>query len=46
MITRGIRKPEVCMATRRMLGSFRDDPATRREFPAVIDGPRDGSDDV
>ncbi len=43
MTTRGIRKPGVSMVTSRMLGSFRDDPATRREFLAMIEGPRSGS---
>ncbi len=32
MTTRGIRKPGVSLVTSRMLGSFRDDPTTRREF--------------
>ncbi len=36
MTTRGIRKPGVSMVTSRMLGSFRDNPATRREFLAMI----------
>ncbi len=36
MTTRGIRKPGVSMVTSRMLGSFRDDPATRREFVSMI----------
>ncbi len=40
MTTRGIRKPGVSMMTSRMLGSFRDDPATRREFLAMIESPR------
>ena len=40
MTTRGIRKPGVSMVTSRMLGSFRDDPATRREFLAMIASPR------
>ena len=40
MTTRGIRKPGVSMVTSRMLGSFRDDPATRREFLAMIGSPR------
>ena len=40
MTTRGIRKPGVSMATSRMLGSFREDPATRREFLAMIESPR------
>ncbi|MCG8548109.1 MAG: GTP cyclohydrolase I, partial [Alphaproteobacteria bacterium] len=43
MTTRGIRKPGVSMVTSRMLGSFRDDPATRREFLAMIGNPRSGS---
>ncbi len=43
MTTRGIRKPGVSMVTSRMLGSFLDDPATRREFLAMIEGPRSGS---
>ena len=36
MTTRGIHKPGVEMVTSRMLGSFRDDPSTRREFLAMI----------
>ena len=40
MTTRGIRKPGVSMVTGRMLGSFRDDPATRREFLDMIGGPK------
>ena len=36
MTTRGIRKTGVEMVTSRMLGSFRDDSATRREFLAMI----------
>ena len=43
MTTRGIRKPGVSMVTSRMLGSFRDDPATRQEFLAMIGSPRSGS---
>ena len=43
MTTRGIHKPGVSMVTSRMLGSFRDDPATRREFLAMIGSPRSGS---
>ncbi len=43
MTTRGIRKPGVSMVTSRMLGSFRHDPATRREFLAMIESPRSGS---
>jgi GTP cyclohydrolase I len=40
MTTRGIHKPGVTMVTSRMLGAFRDDPATRREFLAMIGGHR------
>lgn len=40
MTTRGIRKPGVSMVTSRMVGRFRDDPGTRREFYAMIDRPR------
>jgi len=36
MTTRGVNKPGVTMVTSRMLGAFRDDPATRREFLAMI----------
>jgi len=39
MTTRGIRKPGVTMVTSRMLGSFRTDPSTRREFLAMIGNP-------
>jgi GTP cyclohydrolase I len=39
MTTRGIRKPGVTMVTSRMLGEFRDNPATRREFMALINTP-------
>ena len=38
MTTRGIRKPGVSMVTSRLLGSFREDPTTRREFFAMIGG--------
>lgn len=36
MTTRGIRKPGVSMVTSRMVGCFRDDPQTRREFLDMI----------
>ena len=36
MTTRGIRKPGISMVTSRMLGSFRDDRTTRREFLSTI----------
>jgi GTP cyclohydrolase I len=38
MTTRGIHKPGVTMVTSRMLGAFRDDPSTRREFLSMIQG--------
>jgi len=34
--TRGIHKPDAKMVTSRMLGSFRDDPATRKEFLELV----------
>jgi GTP cyclohydrolase I len=37
--TRGVDKQGVSMVTSRMLGAFRDDPSTRREFLAVIGNP-------
>lgn len=40
MTTRGVRKPGVTMVTSRMLGAFRDNPTTRREFMALISGDR------
>jgi GTP cyclohydrolase I len=41
MTTRGIHKPGVSMITSQMLGAFRDNQATRREFLAMIgDGGR------
>jgi len=40
MTTRGIHKFGVSMVTSRMHGCFRDDPATRREFLAMIEGRR------
>lgn len=36
MSTRGVHKPNVTMVTSTMLGAFRDDPATRKEFLAFI----------
>ena len=38
MTTRGIHKPGSTMVTSRMLGGFRSDPRTRREFLAIIGG--------
>ncbi len=40
MTTRGVHKASVTMVTSRMLGAFREDATTRREFLAVI-GHRD-----
>jgi GTP cyclohydrolase I len=40
MTTRGVHKPGVTMVTSRMLGAFRDDATTRREFLAMIGNPR------
>ena len=42
MTTRGIHKAGVVMVTSRMLGGFRDDPSTRREFLAMIGNPLGG----
>jgi GTP cyclohydrolase I len=39
MTTRGVHKPGVTMVTSRMLGAFRDNPSTRREFLAMIGNP-------
>ena len=36
MTTRGIHKPGAVMTTSRMLGAFRNDPSTRREFLAMV----------
>ena len=45
MTTRGIHKPGVTLVTSRMLGAFRDDANTRREFLGIIglNGARSGS---
>jgi len=39
MTTRGVHKPGVTMVTSRMLGAFRSDPSTRREFLSIIGNP-------
>jgi len=39
MTTRGVRRGGVSMVTSRMLGAFRKDPSTRREFLAMIGHP-------
>ncbi len=43
MTTRGVHKPGVSMVTSRMLGAFRDNPETRREFAG--DDPEQPPDD-
>lgn len=40
MSTRGVHKTGVAMVTSRMLGAFREDPSTRREFLAMISSRR------
>lgn len=42
MTTRGVYKPGVTMVTSRMLGCFRDDLATRKEFLTIIGNPASG----
>ncbi|MEO6919147.1 MAG: GTP cyclohydrolase I FolE [Collimonas sp.] len=42
MTTRGIHKPGTSLVTSRMLGAFRDDPSTRREFMSIISQKRNG----
>jgi len=37
MTTRGVNKSSTDMVTSRMLGCFRDNPATRQEFLAMVD---------
>ncbi len=43
MTTRGVHKPGVAMVTSRMLGAFRNDATTRREFLAIIGSPTGGA---
>jgi GTP cyclohydrolase I len=43
MTTRGVHKPGVAMVTSRMLGAFREDATTRREFLAIIGAPTGSS---
>jgi GTP cyclohydrolase I len=42
MTTRGVHKPGMSMVTSRMLGDFRTDPSTRREFLSIIGNPLTG----
>jgi GTP cyclohydrolase I len=39
MTTRGVHKPGVTMVTSSMLGEFRKNPLTRREFLTIIGNP-------
>ncbi len=45
MTTRGVHKPGVVMVTSSMLGEFRKNPLTRREFLAIIGNPTSSMDD-
>ena len=45
MTTRGVHKPGVSMVTSRMLGTFRTDPATRRELLAMVGSRAPGCSD-
>lgn len=44
MTTRGVHKPGVTMVTSMMLGQFRQNPLTRREFLSVIGNPSSSVD--
>ena len=44
MTTRGVHKPGMAMVTSQMLGAFRQDEKTRREFLAMIHGPSPSSE--
>lgn len=46
MTTRGVYKPGVSMITSRMLGAFREQDKTRREFMALISSPPSGLNNV
>jgi GTP cyclohydrolase I len=46
MTTRGIHKPGVTMVTSRMLGAFRENPSTRREFLSMVGTPTCGEGDL
>jgi GTP cyclohydrolase I len=43
MTTRGVHKPGVSMLTSRMLGAFRENPTTRKEFLAMLNVPGIGA---
>lgn len=40
MTTRGVRKSGVSMVTSHMIGAFREDSKTRREFLSLVNGPK------
>ena len=44
MTTRGVHKTGVTMVTSTMIGAFRDNSDTRREFLAVIGNPASRAD--
>jgi len=44
MTTRGVHKPGVTMVTSTMLGAFRKDPMTRREFLTIVGNPASSMD--
>ena len=46
MSTRGVNKHGVSMVTSRMIGAFRDDPNTRREFLGMVGNPQNRGDMV
>lgn len=43
MTTRGVNKPGVTMVTSRLLGAFKENPETRREFLSMIGNPASGA---
>ena len=45
MTTRGVHKAGVTMVTSSMLGEFRKNPLTRREFLAIVGNPSSSMDD-
>jgi len=42
MTTRGVHKPGVSMVTSKMLGAFRNNASTRREFLSMVGHPASG----
>jgi GTP cyclohydrolase I len=43
MTTRGVHRPGTSLVTSRMLGAFRDNPTTRKEFLAILQRPGIGA---